>query len=70
MRRHRADTQTHRCGECRHARPIHRPTLLSLKRSPILAECPYSSDRRRLLSENACKNHFKPISTAEMQAVV
>lgn len=62
MKRRRQDTNTrHICRECRHAVPVQRFHTLSIKGEPTLAECPYSPDRNRLLSEQACQTHFKAI---------
>lgn len=59
MRRKAAKKEErHICGECRHAVPVHRFHTLSLDGKPTLAECPFSPERCRLLSEQACQAHF------------
>ena len=60
--RRKAEEQRHYCRECIHARPIHDfHTLPVHDRQPPLAECPFVTDRKVLLSEKACQSHFKRV---------
>ena len=49
------------CRDCRHARPVTRFHTLDIKGRPTMAECQYSPERCRLLSEKACRTHFLAI---------
>ena len=62
MRRKAEEQARHYCRECIHARPVHDfHTLTVHDRQPTLAECPYITDRKVLLSEKACQGHFKRV---------
>ena len=62
MRRKAEEQARHYCRECIHARPIHDfHTLTVHDLQPTLAECPFVTDRKVLLSEKACQTHFNTI---------
>ena len=49
------------CRDCKHARPVTRFHTLDIQGKPTIAECQYSPERCRLLSEKACRTHFLAI---------
>jgi len=51
----------HFCRECANVTIVTRFNTLSIQGKPTLGECPYWTESRCvLLSQAACKEHFKP----------
>lgn len=48
------------CRECEHCNPYWRFETLTVRdRQPTMGVCPYIENRKVLLSEKACKEHFR-----------